>query len=198
MDLNPVTVALLVAIGGILARIIDIIKLITSLFGFKKKVNGNTEVYKLENSTLQRTSNGRFGFSFVEPRTWDRFDPANGDGNKYVHPTMPDVVYIASGIYDVFNETDMYSAINNHISYLAKHKRFKLLLSRESGSYCFDIHEQNMICIERIEGWRLKYMFKDKNSKKMLTIIEYRCNFNGVNFTIHCQAPTKQYEYFED
>jgi hypothetical protein len=35
---------------------------------------------------LRREVNVRFGFSFLVPENWDRWDPQNGDGAKFAHP----------------------------------------------------------------------------------------------------------------
>lgn len=198
MDLNPVNISLILAIGVILSRITDIIKFIDNLIGLIHKRNNKTEVYKIENSNLHRTSNPRFGFSFVEPRTWDRIDPDNEDGNRYFHPTKECVSFSISGIHDVFEEGEIYNTISNHLDTLRDKKRFKLLLSRSSGSYCVDYPSENTVNTEKISAWRLKYNLKDKNTGIILTVLEFKCNYDGICFTIYCQAPKKEFENFED
>ncbi len=44
-------------------------------------------------------TNTRFGFSFKYPRTWAREDPENGDGYRFVHPTVPGVRLSAYGSF---------------------------------------------------------------------------------------------------
>lgn len=198
MELNPVNTSLIFAFGVILSRIADIIKLIDNIIGIINKRKNKTEVFKIENSNLQRTSNPRFGFSFVEPRTWDRFDPDNGDGNRYLHPTKESVSFSVSGIHDVSNEVDIYTTIDNHLSSLSKVKKFKLLLSRSSGSYCIDYPDENTVNTENISAWRLKYNIKDIESGIHLTVLEFKCNYDGICFTVYCQASKKEFEKFED
>jgi len=75
-----------------------------------------------------RTSNLRFGFSFIEPKTWDRLDPTNGDGNGYTHPTKPDVNISVSGHYDVLNEGDVSSSVGSRLDWLKKRKGVQIIV----------------------------------------------------------------------
>ena len=54
---------------------------------------------------LEREVNPRFGFSFLHPKTWDRRDPMNADGNTYFDPKHQDVRMLAWGSYGVLYPT---------------------------------------------------------------------------------------------
>ena len=101
-------------------------------------------------------------------------------------------------MHDVFNEENIDTTIVNHLTSLKEEKRFKLLLSRESGSYCIDYPDENTVNSEQISAWRLKYKIKDRLSGNHITVLEYRCNYDGICFTLYCRASNKEFENFED
>ncbi len=173
----------------------DKIEILSALLA-QYDVRRNT--YQTENANLKRSSNPRFGFSYMEPRTWDRFDPINGDGNRYVHPTKTDIIYIVSGIHEELDEDEINTAIENHLNYLKKVKGFNLILSSPSGGYFYDYTDANTIIEQKIEGWRLKYKLTDRKSKNRLTVLEFKCYYDGVCFTVYCRSPDKEYDNFED
>lgn len=51
--------------------------------------------------------NSRFGFKFLYPKTWDRSDPMNNDGNKYIHPTNEKISITGSASFS-FIEDDIF------------------------------------------------------------------------------------------
>jgi hypothetical protein len=198
MELTPLNTSIILVAGAVLSRIIDIITFLKNLKELFKKSNNVKECYKIESSNLNRTSNPRFRFSYIEPRTWDRLDPDNGDGSKYMHPTKSNISFSVSGMHDVLEDGDVSNTIKRQVESLSKQRGFKLLLSRPSGSYYYDFPDENTIETQKIRAWRLKYNLLDRSSGKLLTIFEYRCNFDGVCFTIHCQVPRKEFDIYEE
>jgi hypothetical protein len=196
MEFNWLTNPLMLAIGIVLGRLTDIIKFIDSIIGLSQRRTKSTDIYKIENTNLMKTSNPRFGFSFVEPRTWDRSDPLNGDGNSYSHPTKTNVSYSVSGMYDVFDDGDTYASVKRKLVVLKEKKKFRLLVDRQCGSYQIDYPNKTSINLEQISAWRLKYQYKESGNN--ITVIEFICNYKGVCFTVQGKANSKDFEKYED
>jgi hypothetical protein len=198
MELNFLNTSLIIALTGIIARITDVIKLLSKIIPLFKRRKPAFEIYKIEKSNLNRTINPRFGFSYIEPKNWDRFDPTNNDGNRYLHPNKTDVSFAIWGMYDVFEDGNVWMSIERREKYLKNEKCYKLILSRPCGTYYNNYPDENSVETEKIEAWRLKYKIKDKQTGKRVTVIEFLCNYNNKRYTILCQARNKDFLMFED
>lgn len=180
-------------ITNIISWIISLLDILT-----KGKNRNDKKVYQIDKSNLKRSFNRRFGFTFIEPTTWDRADPLNEDGSKFRHPTKTDISFSIYGSYDVFDAGDIWNIVENHRSEIKKKRGYKLLMDRQSGNYSFDDPYDKVIGKEPIIAWKTKYSYKDKKSRKRLTVLEYKGYYDNVCFTLHFQAPTKDFDFYED
>ncbi|HEV8515528.1 MAG TPA: hypothetical protein VGQ59_19730 [Cyclobacteriaceae bacterium] len=194
MDLNFINTSLILASGALLGRIADVIKGVNNLLDLYKKSPTNG-VYQIDSSNLARDTNKRFGFSFVLPKTWDRMDPVNGDGNRVIHPKNPDVMVSFSGHYDALNFRGVSETVAENLVWRKKENGFKLLLSRQCGTY-YDTLDGGNVKTGQLNAWRIKYSFRKE--RKILVVIQFHCYYNGICFQINCQAPKKEFDFYED
>jgi hypothetical protein len=76
-------VALLGAIGGAIGGVREIVDLVD---GSPQAPSPKRTAVRIDPSELKTAKNGRYGFSFQYPSTWERQDPINGDGLAAIGP----------------------------------------------------------------------------------------------------------------
>ncbi len=143
-------------------------------------------------------SNSRFGFAFIYPKTWDRQDPTNSDGNTYVNPTNPEVKLYFWGSY--------FSSYGNGGNFAEKLKEnnkgkrgFKLLSYTYSGKDALSFAEEEGETItqsEPIEGWR--YVYKVREGRKKKTVMGIYIPFNEIYYEVRCEAPSMLFPAYKD
>ena len=77
------------ALAGFGAAIVYIAKVLDFLSKLKaafRVFRPSQQPYRYSPADIGREHNVRFGFAFDYPKTWDRGDPHNVDGNMYLHP----------------------------------------------------------------------------------------------------------------
>lgn len=153
---------------------------------------------QLSNQDLETEINTRFGFSFSYPKTWDRADPANADGNSYFDPKEPGVSLTAWGGFAVVSPTlDDYVSFSLHQA--ERHSGFKLLLDRESGRMLVGwdtLGSGSTETREQIQGRRIVYEVND--SSKRYTIMQVFTQVDSVQFSLRCRAPSSLYPAYQD
>lgn len=147
---------------------------------------------------LERTSNPRFGFSFLHPVVWDRHDPTNGDGNTFSHPKDPRIEIRAWGGYAVLcPEFD--DRVAQSIEWCSEEVDFELLADVYSGGCMIDFiacHGDTFeeVCTP-IEGRRIVYRSEKGGN---LTCMRIFLQMNDTQFGLQCQAPTEIFDLYED
>jgi hypothetical protein len=149
---------------------------------------------------LQRESNSRFGFSFVHPFTWDREDPGNSDGNKFRHPTDPQVEMAAWGGYAVISP-DLHSWVDRTIIFLGEKRGFQLLSRVAAGGHIFDWDEDETSSkvVEtrmQIEGHRIVYAYEEDGIH--FTAVQTFLQYGITQIGLACRAPTDRFKSFEE
>ena len=183
---------LLVLLGGFFAKshiILNWIKDIRSLF-----FNRKTLTIDSDSSYFVRSINGRFGFSFLEYKIWDKVIPYNGDGCSFIDRVDSLIQYSISAGFDPGYEYDMLDQkINEEINRLQKFTRkFKLLQSRRMSVKTIDISENKIIPMGAQNAYRIVYNFREKNNRMVAT--EIIAIFRGARFGFYFQAPRKKYK----
>lgn len=183
-------------LGNLSAGLLNWIKVVQEIKKLFKKKETSISVYNINDEYLGRNTNPRFGFSFKEPLNWDRFDPDNGDGYKYVLPNDGNVYFVVSGSHNVleFSETEDY--VNWKRNILEANKNFELIINRQSGKYLIDYPNKSTIHRENVKAWKMKYNTKEKGAQ--ITVLNISILYDDITFDIHCQAPTERFVEFED
>lgn len=147
---------------------------------------------------LERTSNPRFGFSFLHPRVWDRKDPTNGDGNTFTHPKERDIEILAWGGYAVVSpEFDDW--VEQVIEWESEKPGFVLVTNVASGGEMIDFVEGAGGSYEKvrtqIEGRRIVFRTGEGGH---LTQMRMFLQLADTQVSLACQAPTNIFEQYED
>ena len=105
---------------GTVTGIIGVIA--TIIFGIIPLFNSKKESLQYKSKAvipekLEYGSNGRFGFSFLYPKSWDRRDPMNGDGNSFAHPKEP---LVCMSTWGSFVGTYNYDTLDDIVSIYIK------------------------------------------------------------------------------
>jgi hypothetical protein len=126
-------------------------------------LNPPDEPYEFSQKDLVRTSNPRFGFSFLHPRTWDRKDPTNSDGHTFVNPMDNDTEIAAWGQFDVVEGSS-----GMHDDTQKQLLGYRLIEDVEKGMWLVDtkvVNGERKPVRTEIPGRRLKYEY-DRDGKK--------------------------------
>ena len=180
--------------GNISATLLNWIKLIQEVKRiFKKK---SLESYEIKSEYWGHNSNPRFGFSFSEPLSWDRIDPHNNDGYKYMNPEDSNVHFSLSGQYDALELSTIEAIVEWHLSIYKKKKGFKLVSSNESGRILYDYPDEKTVVRQNVSGWKMIY--DSLHEGKRIRSMDFISKFDDTIFHIHCQAPKNQFKKYEN
>ncbi len=155
------------------------------------------EQIKFNQEDLQRETNRRFGFSFLYPKTWDRKDPMNADGNTFVDPKNPEVSVVAWGEHAVSGETLEYW-ISEVLEKASLKAGYRLIRIVECSRHIMVWDEREGKWVpswEQIEGGRLQYEYLERGKRK--TIVEMLTQVEDTQFAVRCEAPSDLYPAYE-
>ncbi len=142
--------------------------------------------------------NARFGFSFLYPKTWDRRDSENSDGNIYVHPKDERVEMRAWGGYGVVSPS-LEEWVSWTLGHEAERPGYRLLMNRDSGRHVHYFTENDSEVVEsrdQIRGRRV--MYEIERDGRPITTMQVFTQFEDTQFAIRCQAPSPDFSRFED
>lgn len=144
---------------------------------------------------LELEINSRFGFSFLYPKTWDRRDPHNNDGNVYVHPTDARTEIRAWGCYAVVSPT-----LEDWVGWTLRQEThrlgYRVITDRESGRYVHYFQGNGAkVSREQIRGRRVLYEVAEDGIA--LTIMQIFAQFSNSQFAIRCQTPSSIFFRYE-
>lgn len=124
------------------------------------------------------------------PARWDRFDPANGDGNTFLHPKDEKTKVLAWGSYSL--GTDLNDESDRTLEYASRHKKYNLIKKTESGR-----HIRGEKTRSQIDGMRIEYSYKDKDNV-YLFVMQSITYYKGITFSIMCQTKLKYKDQFNE
>jgi len=156
------------------------------------------EPIKFNQEDLQREANQRFGFSFLYPKTWDRKDPMNADGNTFVDPKNPEVRMLSWGSYAVVCPT-LEELVSEILKDAGDKLGYRLICNVESGKHMITWDEREGTPVEvreQIEGRRLQYEYIENGKKK--TVLQILTQVQDRQFTVLCETPSRLYPAYED
>jgi hypothetical protein len=160
---------------------------------------GETPVLDSVHGRLERQSNPRFGFSFVAPATWDRQDPANGDGNTFRHPRDPRIEIRAWGGYAVVSP-DLDSWVDWTIEALGRGEGFRLLSRTPAGAWLVDwrhrLWREPIEVRRQVEGRRV--VFEAVEAGQPMLSMQSFIQFDDVQVSVLCTAPAALFGRYED
>lgn len=153
---------------------------------------------RFSESDFSREANPRFGFSFVYPKTWDRHDLDNADGNRYVNPTDTDVQCSFWGGYAVVSPT-LKEWIDWSLSINASRPGFELIHNVESGRHVVGWSEEGDRVTEireQIEGRRIVYRYKSEDGQS-ITFMQLFLQVEDRQISALCRAPDGQFPVYQ-
>jgi hypothetical protein len=187
----------LVACIGIvgLATLTDSITSIRQFFSLTPKL---AETVNFSEDDFSREANPRFSFSFLYPKTWDRFDPDNGDGNRYVDPVNPDVQCSFWGNLAV-SSSNLEESVDWALSMAAEEPDFEMIANVESGRHqvsWMEINGEIQQSREQIEGRRVVYRSRPEGKT---TVISMHLFLHTGDREIHalCQSPESLFPAYQ-
>ena len=189
--------AVVVVIGLV---VIGVAQFTTALRDLKQHLTSAPEPVKpfeFSESDLRRETNPRFQFSFVYPKTWDRMDPDNADGNRYLNPTEPSVQCTFWGGHAVVT-ADLQEWINWSLAQDASRPGFELVHNVVSGRHIVEWEEKGEPISEireQIEGRRVVYRQHGEDGK--LTFMQLFLQVGDRQIGALCQAPDKRFPVYE-
>lgn len=149
---------------------------------------------------LSSESNSRFGFSFVYPSLWDRQDPTNSDGNRFLHPTDPLVEMTTWGGYAILSP-DLSTWIEQTVAFAQENRKFQLLKRVAAGGHVFDwiMDSDRKTPIEtrqQVEGCRIVFSFEENDSQftSMQTFLQY----DNTQIGLICKSASSDFERYEE
>ncbi len=154
-----------------------------------KKLINRSEIDSLMIS-IEHESNPRFGFSFLYPARWDRFDPANGDGNTFVHPEDEKTKILAWGSNSF--EASLNDELDRVIEHASKNKEYNLIKKTESGRYIRGEKTRS-----QIDGMRIEYSYKDEDNV-YLFVMQSITYYEDRTFSVMCQTRLKYKGQFSE
>jgi hypothetical protein len=141
---------------------------------------------------LRREVNVRFGFSFLVPERWNRWDPQNGDGAKFAHPDDEQIEIRGWGGYGILHD-DLESSVEWYMEVLRKDGYFELIsLSDVTRSVCNIVEsgEDKELVQQAVKAARMVY----RSGK--YSYLHVKTRVSGTEFDVRCQAPSGGYAEF--
>lgn len=145
-------------------------------------------------SETGRTGNPRFGFHFDFPAAWERVDPANGDGSRFLHPFDHRIQYSCWGSHDVFQESPRIL----QKKWLNGLPEAELIEERYSGPFAvaYQSSAGGGPLARKIEGWRFVYRHREQGvpMKSIQVLIPSDTRMIGALAT----APAELFPLYEE
>jgi len=187
-----------IAIGIGLVALAVLTDSITSIQQFFGLSPGPMTTVTFSESDFNREANPRFLFSFLYPKTWDRFDPENGDGNRYRDPKNSDIHCSFSGSHAVLSSS-LEESVDWSLAQAAKEPGFEMITNVESGRHQVswtEIDGKVQEFRKQIEGRRVVYRSKPEGNTSLISMELFL--YTGDR-EIHalCQAPESLFPAYE-
>lgn len=148
------------------------------------------EAVRFSEDDFDRQANSRFSFSFPYPKTWDRFDPENADGNRYVDPVNPDVQCSFWGNLSI-SSSNLWESVDQSLSMASEEPGFELISNVESGRHqvtWMNIDGEIQEIREQVEGRRVVYSSRPKG-KASVVFMHLFLHTGDREIHALCQAP---------
>jgi hypothetical protein len=141
---------------------------------------------------LRREVNVRFGFSFLAPERWIRWDPQNGNGAKFAHPDDEQIEIRGWGGYGILHD-DLESSVEWYMDILRKDGYFELIsLSDVTRSVCNIVEsgDDKEPVEQAVKAARMVYR------SGRYSYLHIKTRVSGTEFDVRCQAPSGRYTEF--
>ncbi len=186
-----------VAFAGVigLAHLTDSITSIQQFFGLSPEP---MTTVTFSEGDFNREANPRFLFSFLYPKTWDRFDPENGDGNRYRDPKNSDIHCSFWGSLAVLSP-NLEDSVDWSLAQAAKESGFEMITNVESGRHQVswtDMDGKVQEFREQIRGRRLVYRSKPEGNTSVISM-ELFLHTGDREIRALCQAPESLFPAYE-
>lgn len=139
---------------------------------------------KVAQEDLGLVANPRYGFKFKYPLSWERMDPENGDGTRFVGDE-PGVEIVAYGYAE--NTAEFEDLDQRTIAQVSDGTIVKQPVTQLATRL---IDEQSA---EEVEGRRVLVRFAAAKPDPAVTALVFTLHLKDHGVTIRCQAPTAQY-----
>lgn len=178
-----------------LANVTQAFSQLAGLFGFSTPKPALRPEVTLTDAELDRLSIPRFGFSFVYPKAWSRFDPDNGDGHTFTDPNATDVKMLAWGGY-ALEEKTVEDVAHSYRPEVLKLADPHILQDLPAGLFLWKLSKEPGGQVETREeepGWRLKYEYLDHDLKKKITVLDHLTLVDKRVIGVEFRAPSDLY-----
>jgi hypothetical protein len=145
-------------------------------------------------SELLRIVNPRFGFSFLAPEKWSRWDPQNGDGAAFSHSDNPDVEIRSWGGYAVL-DPDINSSVERLMDYQRKEGYFELISVSEATRSLTNLSTESPAGPPEQMAVRAIRMVYRANH---FSYVHVKTRVGKTEFDIRCKAPSERFAEFRD
>jgi hypothetical protein len=145
-------------------------------------------------SEFRRIVIPRFGFSFLAPEGWKRWDPQNGDGAAFSHPDDPHVEIRSWAGYAIL-DPDIDSSVERFMDYERKEGYFELIslsgTSRSITNLSTDL-PGGPPTQTAVKAIRMVYRANH------FSCLHVKTRVGDTEFDIRCQAPSERFPEFRD
>ncbi len=189
---NNKGIALIIVSGTIILSVIGFIDKIADFMGAITR----TEKIAFSDADFAHDANSRFAFSFDYPKTWDRTDPANSDGNTYICPKND---FVTLRVWGSWSGALMGDATTEE--FLRQKAKYNLVSKRESGKNYYEWNEIDDDVVEtreQIPGIRMVYEYFDTDRKVKMRALLIETTHNDRSVSLMCEAPANLYPSYED
>jgi hypothetical protein len=141
---------------------------------------------------LFREVNVRFGFSFLAPEKWSRWDPQNGEGAKFSHPDDDQVEIRAWAHYAILHD-NLEDSAEWSMNILRKEGYFELIsISDATRSVCDVTGEPDkwQLTQQAVKAIRMVYR------SGAYTYLHVKTRVGGTEFDVRCQVLSERYLEF--
>lgn len=143
----------------------------------------------MSNAALIRGINIRFGFSYLYPEGWKRFESENSDGVRFVAAGDGKATIYAFGQYAVATKS-LDELVKFTISSESRNPGFQLLADELTAVSV----ESPATDTVQVTGRRV--MFQRLGDCDLTTIQSF-AQFGDIQFSLCCEAPSSEYSVYE-
>lgn len=145
-------------------------------------------------SELKRVLNHRFGFSFLAPENWSRWEPENGDGCLFSHPDDTLIEIRGWASYAVL-DLDIDRSVETFMDHQRKQGYFELINTSDATRSVTNINaeEPNGPPIQKaVRATRMVYR------AGTVSCLHVKTRVAGTDFDLRCQAPSGRFVEFRE
>jgi hypothetical protein len=145
-------------------------------------------------SDLKRVVNPRFGFSFLAPENWERWEPQNNDGCSFSHPDEPRIEIRSWAGYAVL-DLDIDSTVEAFMDYQRKQGYFELISTTDATRSVMNIN------MEQPDGPPTQIAVKATRivyRAGTFSCLHVKTRVGGTDFDLRCQAPFDRFLEFRE